>query len=95
MNVAQTIFQQLGGNRFAFMTGSKNFRASEEQLIFNISRNKTAANFCIISLNGNDLYNIEFVKAGKSYQRIATEIDIYADQLQQVFTQITGLYTKF
>jgi hypothetical protein len=95
MNVAQTIFQQLGGNRFAFMTGSKNFSSNGNQLIFRISRNKTAANFCIISLNGSDLYNVQFVKAGKAYQEIAAATDIYADQLQQIFTQITGLYTKF
>ena len=94
MSVAHTIYNQLGGKRFAFMTGSKNFANTGEGLQFRLSRNKTAANFCIISLNGNDLYNVEFVKAGKGYLRISTMVDVYADQLQAIFTQVTGLYTS-
>jgi hypothetical protein len=95
MTVAHTIFNQLGGNRFAFMTGSKNFTNTGKGLQFRLSRNKTVANFCIIKLNGSDLYDVEFVRAGKSYKEVSTVNGVYADQLQAVFTQVTGLYTKF
>ncbi len=95
MEVAQTIFQQLGGNRFAVMTGSSNFASSSNKLIFKLSRNKTVANYCTITLNGLDLYDFEFVRAGKSYKEVQTVENVYADQLERIFTQVTGLYTKF
>lgn len=93
MKAAHIIYNQLGGSRFAFMTGSKNFANTGEGLQFRLRRNKTAANFCIISLNGNDLYNVEFAKVGKSYKEVATIVDVSAAQLQPIFTQVTGLYT--
>ena len=39
MKVAQTIFEQLGGNKFVAMTGSKNFVASENFLRMNLTKN--------------------------------------------------------
>lgn len=94
MTVANTIFNQLGGNRFAFMTGSKDFTNTGEGLQFRLSRNKTVANFCIITLNSLDLYDVVFLRAGKSYKEVATLNGIYADQLHTIFTQMTGLYTR-
>ena len=95
MEVANTIFQQLGGNKFVVMTGSNTFASTGNGLRFKLTRNKTVANFCIITLNSLDLYDFEFVKAGKSYKEVQTVSNVYADQLQRIFTQITGLYTKF
>lgn len=94
MSAAHTIYNQLGGKRFAYMTGSKKFTNTGKGLQFRLTRNKTVANFCIITLNSLDLYNVEFVKAGKSYKEVAAVSGIYADQLQAIFTQVTGLYTS-
>ena len=38
MQVAQTILQQLGGNKFVVMTGSKNFIAGENFLRMNLKK---------------------------------------------------------
>ena len=42
--IAKTILQQIGGNRFATMTGSKDFIDLGNGLRMNLSRNKTSAN---------------------------------------------------
>lgn len=60
--VAQTILNQLGGNRFVAMTGAKNFVALENGIKFSIGRNASKANTVKITLNGLDLYDIEFIK---------------------------------
>ena len=60
--VANTIYQQLGGGRFAAMTGAKNFVALENGIRFRIGRNASRANMVEIKLNGLDLYDIEFIK---------------------------------
>ena len=59
---AQTILNQLGGNKFVAMTGAKNFVALENGIKFNIGRNSSKANTVKITVNGLDLYDIEFIK---------------------------------
>lgn len=59
---AETILQQLGGNKFVAMTGAKNFVALDNGIKFNIGRNASKANTVKITLNGLDLYDIEFIK---------------------------------
>lgn len=62
MTVAQTIYEQLGGGKFVAMTGAKYFTAIENGLQFRIGRNASKANVVKITLNGLDLYDIEFIK---------------------------------
>ena len=62
MTIANIIYQQLGGGRFAAMTGAKNFVALENGIKFNIGRNASKANTVKITLNGLDLYDVEFIK---------------------------------
>ena len=71
--VAKTIYQQLGGNKFIAMTGAKKFVAEEYALMFQIPRFGKIR----IKLNGKDLYDVQFIKAKK----IATVFDLYFDQL--------------
>lgn len=59
---ANIIYQQLGGGRFTAMTGAKNFVALENGIRFNIGRNASKANKVKITLNGLDLYDVEFIK---------------------------------
>lgn len=110
MTAAETIYQQLGGNRFAAMTGAKNFLALKNGLRFRIGRNASKANMVEIKLNGLDLYDIVFIKhtpysfkIGKdgSYtetpernRTIARFDSYYGDMLQDCFTRVTGMYTS-
>lgn len=92
--VATTILQQLGGNRFVAMTGAKDFVGSDDALMFRIPQ-ANGINKVRIILGADDLYMVEFWKIGGS--RAPRQIDvkhrIYADQLQAVFTSVTGLDT--
>jgi hypothetical protein len=95
--VANTIFQQLGGNRFVAMTGAKNFLAREDALSFRIGRNKTRCNYVKVIYNaGLDDYSILFgyVSANKGLKELEKIDGLYFDDLQPKFTAFTGLYTK-
>jgi hypothetical protein len=95
--IGQEILAQLGGNKFRVMTGAKNFCALPEGgLFFNIGRfhgvKTTSVN---ITLNANDLYDMEFFSVrGVKLKVLALVKDLYFDQLQEVFTEQTGLYTS-
>jgi hypothetical protein len=95
MNVAETILKQLGGQKFIVMTGSKNFIAGDYSLSFKLSRNGSKANYCRITLNGKDLYDMEFFKSFKGdLKLIEKKEDLYNDMLQSSFTEVTQLYTR-
>ena len=104
--IASTILSQLGGNRFIAMTGAKEFIALEDGLQFKIGRNASKANRVQIVLNEKDLYDVRFSKFSparltKSYDWVdATDVpvamysDAHADILQNLFTKVTGMYTR-
>jgi len=98
--VAKTILSQLGGNRFIVMTGSKNFTSSPDSLSMKLTRNTINATHLVITLEANDTYTMEFLAcrlskttgiSRKSLKRIE---DVYAEDLQPLFTEVTGLYTS-
>ena len=92
--VATTILQQLGGNKFIAMTGAKNFGSIEKGLSFKIGRNSSGYNHVKIVLNSLDLYDMHFIKVRKC--RIVKDDEVcglYDDMLQRTFTDKTGLYT--
>lgn len=109
--IASTILQQLGGNKFIAMTGAKHLVALDNGIKFSIGKNASKANTVKITLNGLDLYDVEFIKFTpysfkikndgtfketlESSKVIATKNDIYSDMLQDIFTSVTGLYTHF
>ena len=106
MTIANTILDQLGGNKFIVMTGSKNFMAEEYALSMKLAKNKSAANYLKIYLNGLDLYEMTFskitepkfnLKTGEmrngENKEIAAFNDVMFDQLQSIFTSVTGLDT--
>lgn len=93
--IAKTILQQLGGNKFLVMTGSKNLVSIDNGLQMHLTRNLIGAKYLRIVLNGLDLYDIEFSKLKKDEVVILKRFEnIYADQLKQIFTETTGLYTN-
>lgn len=107
MNTATTILQQLGGNKFVVMTGSKNFLYAEksetvnnEWLRMDLTTNKAKCNRLKITLNDDDTYTMKFYKQViKNYVDVVISNEqtfegVYCDMLQEIFTQVTGLYTR-
>lgn len=101
MTVAKTILEQLGGHRFIAMTGAKDFVAENSALTFKIGRNYKQINHVRIYLNASDLYDMTFSQVRKqkgigafSYKQIDSYDNVYFDQLQDLFTKATGMYTK-
>ena len=111
----QDILQQIGGNKFLAMTGSKvKYYGYNESgyayLRLKLTKNKSKAQLLKIQLNSKDLYNMSFDRIkktlNKEYAALGIKIydedienikfleDIYCDQLQKIFTDITGMYTR-
>jgi uncharacterized protein YfaS (alpha-2-macroglobulin family) len=104
--IANEILRQLGGNKFTVMTGSKNYLADKNSLRMKLTKNISRATHLKITLNGKDLYDLEFTRVipdrlnHKTYtwtpgstEEVKVFNDIYCDQLQNIFTSITGMYT--
>lgn len=100
------ILEQLGGNRFITMTGSKNFIADGNTLRMNLAKNDSGANMLYITLTDDDLYTMRFIKYTKGslnkktfqwrddkIQEIALYEGIFWDMLRKNFTQVTGMDT--
>jgi len=106
MQVANTIYEQLGGHRFKTMTGAYDLMATDDgtagmspALCFKLPScsAKNGINFVKIILDPSDTYTIEFAKwSWRARRKKFSEIEdmIYCDQLQEVFTEHTGLYTR-
>lgn len=98
-NVAKTILQQLGGNKFQAMTGAKDFVSSgSNSLSFKIPKNASGANGVHIQLTEDDTYDVEFVHAkttgGYERKTVKKLTGVHADQLQSTFKEITGMDTS-
>jgi len=94
-NVAKTILQQLGGNKFIAMTGAKDLGDGGKYLSFKIrARAKQSINYVKITLTSMDLYDMEFGSIRKHKLKVKKTVKgVYNDQLQKIFTDVTGLYT--
>ena len=98
--IAQTILQQLGGNKFIAMTGAKNLgfdsKGSKTTLSFKIGRNSRSINYVKVDyISGKDLYDMSFFRLRAGQLKLIKKVSsIYGDQLQKFFTKNTGLYTR-
>ena len=105
--VADTIYQQLGGNKFTVMTGAKHFVYDDNSLRFNIPRNMSRANTVKITLRGDDTYDMVFRQVitpklshktwefSKGKDVVIREFNgIFFNQLAELFTEVTGMYTR-
>ena len=94
--IAKTILEQIGGRRFAAMTGSKDFIDMGNGLRMSLARNKTSANrLDIIYDAGADLYNMRFYRrtfSKKTFECKTKDIEshegIYCDMLEEMFTMV-------
>ena len=96
MEIASTILRHLGGNIFIAMTGAKNFVSDGNSLRFKVSKCKNGINYIVITLAADDTYTVCFNKIIKqtNIKEIIRHDSVYVDNLQSVFTQETGLYTR-
>ena len=96
LQVANTIRQQLGGNKFSAMTGASNFIGSADALSFRLPSNfaKDGINAVRVTLTPADTYTVKYLKVrGTNLKEIKVSEDVYADQLQADFKAVTGLDT--
>lgn len=94
--IADTIRQQLGGRKFEVMTGAHSFSFEPNgTLMFKLPAKGLRGYAVKISLNGLDLYDMEFIKLKRNYEfERETVENVYDDQLRTVFTKHTGLDTS-
>ena len=106
MTVANTILEQLGGNKFIAMTGAKNFLSDGNTLRMTLPKNRSKANRLYITLDTTDTYTMYFFKftAGRLNKKtfawtpdkqedIKKVSGVYADMLQDIFTATTEMAT--
>jgi hypothetical protein len=98
MQVANTILSQLGGNRFLAMTGARDLMGSENSLTMRLPRGaKSGITHIRVTLDPSDTYTVKAMKFNKRALQmtdIATQDDVYADNLRDIFEAMTGLYTR-
>ena len=88
--IAETIRSQIG-HQAMFMMGAKNLIAHKNGLSFRI-RGSKAVNYIKITLNGLDLYDMEFGKIhGFNYKVVDTLNGAYDDMIHAVIERRTGL----
>lgn len=102
---AYTILMQLGGNTFLVMTGADQLCAAGRTdsnpnpwLRMNLRRNKAPVNRLKITLMPTDTYKVEFYKQELvDWEPVITNEQIfemvYGDDLQTLFTSVTGYDT--
>lgn len=91
--VADTIYQHLGGNKFCAMTNMSAFDPGPDRLTFRIGTNPKKVKIVVIILEANDTYTVHFIRVRGIHTSMDTVDSIYADQLQEVFSRYTGLDT--
>ena len=94
MEVANTIYRQLGGDRLKLMIGCNRLVAHKDGLGFGWpSRQPSRGNYCRVTLLPTDTYRVEFMSVrGTTVKTVRTFEDIYCDQLMDIFEEQTGLY---
>lgn len=96
----QTIIDWLGGNKFAVMVGMKDlvFAYDKDGYIgirLKFGKNRTKANTLVVQYNKHDLYDVAFWRIGRSGASLVEEFsNVYGEDLQRVFTSVTGLQTS-
>ena len=106
MRVADIILAQLGGNRFVAMTGANHFVSDGNTLRMQLPKNHSKANRLYITLDADDTYTMHFFKytaprlnkktwewSDGKQETVKKVAGIYCDQLQEIFTNVTLLYT--
>lgn len=98
LTIAKTILNQLGGQRFILMTGSKDFVGGNDYLQFKVGRNLNGISHVKIIYNyGKDLYTAIFMKWNgrkMEFKEVAKFEELYCEDLTERFVEQTGLLTR-
>lgn len=95
--IADTIWQQLGAQRFALTTGSKPITYGEDNgkvfLLMSVGRNTNAINRLEVAYDdGLDTYDMKFIrKRGIESHVVAAYKGIYGGNMMTIFKNITGM----
>ncbi len=106
MEIAKTILDQLGGNKFLAMTGANHLLADGNTLRMTLPKNNSRANRLYITLDPDDTYTMRFFRftpgrlnkktfawTEDKTQEVRLEKGVYCDMLQSIFTATTGMAT--
>ena len=99
--IADTIWQQLGGQRFSLLTGTNPICYGEKNgkvyLLMSVGRNSKSVNRFEVAYNEHlDLYEVRFIrKRGDQAHVVANYNEVYCDMLHTLFEQHTGMVTNF
>ena len=89
--IANTIYEQIGGNKSMFMVGATNLAYDVKSFMFRFKM-CTKFNHCTITLNEKDTYDIRFIKIwGTKLKNETIFNDVFFDQLKPIFENNTGL----
>ena len=94
MNAGQIIFEQLGANKFAAMTGAHGFHFGDDSFGCRIkARAKKGINMIIIKLDDDDTYTVTLHQQNmRAFKFNSWEFPgIYCDQLKELIKRETGL----
>ena len=97
MYVAETILHQLGGPRFRAMTGASGFMGDGNGIQFSVPACKDGISKIRIILEPDDTYTFKAYhirRRGLVVDVRAEHENVYAEDLQRVFTRATGLATS-
>lgn len=104
LEVPTTIYEQLGGRKFATMTGARNFAFSENSLQFDLPKDgqyhflpiRRVARV-VIRLE-NDLYTVVYYRRTRKvyapFEELRQVGGLFHDQLCENFKHVTGLDTS-
>ena len=105
--VTNTIFEQLGGQRFILMTGAHSFvrgriDTGECFLRFKLpgAMCKEGINLVNITLTVLDVYKVTFSRVSHDYEEglhaesVCEHDFVYADGLEEIISEVTGLATR-
>lgn len=105
--VSDVILEQLGGNKFIAMTGSKNLLADGNTLRMTLVKNMSKANRLHIALDDSDTYTMRFFRyspgrmnkktlawSEEKTEEVAEYKGVYSDELCGIFTSVTGMDTR-
>lgn len=94
-NAARNILAQLGGARFAAMTGATALIDLGNGLQFRIGRGaRDRINSVRVVLTSSDLYSVAFYRIGRrglDVTEVGSADAVFAEDLRSVFTAHTGL----
>lgn len=97
MSMIQDILNQLGGRKFIAMTGATLMQGNGNTLIATKLKGSRKYNHLEVSLNGNDLYDVRFVKIAGPKRLFEilkdnTFNDVFVEDLVKLIKGETGLY---